>query len=154
MDPDTDRFYWYRKHIEKPELPENCKISMSDLNLLAGLSRGELKCVSTDVVTVDMSKNNNENCSICLESMNQPCSNCFHRKANDATELFHDPVLQTEGTDRSRCLVAVGQCGHAFHYHCLKPLESFTKEKCVLCARTWSITETHSVYSWSADESN
>ena len=61
-----------------------------------------------------------ENCGICKQSNSAVCIEC-----------------EVEG--KEDCDIAIGECNHAFHFHCIKEWLN-KKSTCPLCATEWQLS--------------
>lgn len=64
-------------------------------------------------------KADEDNCTICKEPLTFNCLNCVSDKLN------------------SKCNVALGKCGHAFHNHCIKKWAEQSGDTCPTDLTTW-----------------
>ncbi|GKT32343.1 putative ring box protein 1 [Aduncisulcus paluster] len=62
-------------------------------------------------------------CAICQHSCMEPCIEC-----------------QGKAGSASRCPLAWGECGHAFHFHCIDQWVK-SKPKCPLCMQQWKMKD-------------
>merc|ERR1711934_332060 len=62
-----------------------------------------------------------ENCGICKQSNHGVCINC---------------EIEEKGTDQ--CDIAIGECNHAFHWHCIEPWLR-KKTSCPICGSEWNL---------------
>ncbi|KCV73338.1 hypothetical protein H696_00877 [Fonticula alba] len=80
-----------------------------------------------------------ENCAICRNHIMDRCINCQARQSS-ASGPGDTPGSGSSSTGETECSVSWGQCGHAFHYHCInKWLRA--RNVCPLDNREWSYTK-------------
>ncbi len=75
------------------------------------------KLLSINMVSTSKTKCYNENCGICKEDVNNYCINCV-------------------SSNQTSCNVTIGDCGHAYHDHCIN--EWLKQRKvCPFCNKAW-----------------
>jgi hypothetical protein len=67
----------------------------------------------------------NEICAICKVSLQELCTACEAAPAGDA------------------CLIAVGECNHEYHMHCIDNWVRVGKAFCPLCKDAWETVAFH-----------
>ena len=75
------------------------------------------KLLQINMVTTSKTNCFNESCGICKEDNNNYCINC-------------------SSSGHTNCNVEIGDCGHAYHAHCLSEWLKMRKV-CPLCNKVW-----------------
>jgi len=81
------------------------------------MSKSKVTLLSVNMVTSSKTNCYNEFCAICKEDNNNYCINCV-------------------SSGNTNCNVEIGDCGHAYHGHCLAEWRKI-KSVCPLCNKAW-----------------